>query len=227
MENRELVAFVLGKPDLGIVELQLEAVRRRRGVVARLVALRLAVAEQDETASFVRHLALGVRDERFAHVGGNHHQTVRSIACSTSSFSQKSAERYFQPASARIATTTPSSSSSASFRATCPTAPADTPAKMPSSSSSRRTSCTDSSFVTSTLRSSFETSRIGGTYPSSSERRPMTGSPGSGSAAATTMSGNVSRRRPPVPISVPPVPSPATTTSTRSSASAISAPVPS
>src|SRR3954465_13546470 len=153
MENRELVALVLGKPDLGIVELQLEAVRRRRGVVARLVALRLAVAEQDETASFVRHLALGVRDERFAHVGGNYHQSVRSIACSTSSVSQKSAERYFQPASARIVTTTPSSSSPASLHATCTAAPAETPAKVPSRSSSACTAATGSAFDTSSFRS--------------------------------------------------------------------------
>src|SRR5207247_665295 len=128
-----------------------------------LVARRSAAAQEHEPARLVRRLSLGVLDELGAHPGRNHHQTVRSIACSTSSASQKSADRYFQPPSARIATTTPSSSSPASLRATWPTAPAETPAKIPSSSSRRRTSRTDSSFDTSTFRSSFETSRIGGT----------------------------------------------------------------
>ena len=82
---------------------------------------------------------------------------------STSAASQKSALRYFQPASASTQTTTPSSSSAASVRATCTTAPAETPAKIPSRSRSARTARTDSSFETSTFRSSFETSRIGGT----------------------------------------------------------------
>src|SRR5712691_1697724 len=163
VEDGEVVTLVLREPDLGIVELELEPVRRRSRVAARLVPLGPGVAQEDEPASLVRSLGLGVRDERRAHVGGNHHQTLRSIACSTSSASQKSAERYFQPPSARIATTTPPSSSAASLRATWPAAPAETPAKMPSSSSRRRTSCTDSSFETRTFRSSFETSRIGGT----------------------------------------------------------------
>src|SRR6266849_2798124 len=163
MENGELVAVVLREPDLWIVELQLEPVRRGCRVATGLVALCASVAQEHQTAGFVRRLALGVRDDRLAHVVRDHHQIVRSIAVSTSSASQKSAERYFQPPSAKIATTTPSSSSAASRRATWPTAPADTPAKMPSSSSRRRTSRTDSSFETRTFRSSFETSRIGGT----------------------------------------------------------------
>src|SRR3954452_7210595 len=163
VENGELVPVVLGVPDLGIVELQLEAVRRRCRVAPRFVAFGAAVSQQHEAAGLVRRLALRVLDERGADVRRNHHQTVRSIACSTSSASQKSADRYFQPASAKTATTTPSSSSPASLRATCPTAPAETPAKIPSSSSRRRTSRTESSFETSSLRSSFETSRIGGT----------------------------------------------------------------
>src|ERR671923_520104 len=163
MKDCELVAGVLGKPDLGVVELELEAVRRGSRVAARLVSLGSAVAQEHETAGLIRRLALRMDDERSADVARNHHQTVRSIARSTSSASQKSAERYFQPPSARIATTTPSSSSAASLRATCKTAPEETPAKIPSSSSRRRTSCTDSSFETSTFRSSFDTSRIGGT----------------------------------------------------------------
>src|SRR5438034_2552005 len=153
MEDGELVAVVLRVPDLRIVELELEAVGRRRRIAARLVALGAFVAQQHQPTRLVRRLLFRVRDQCGAHVGGNHHQTVRSIACSTSSASQKSAERYFQPPSARIATTTPSSSSPASLRATCPTAPDETPAKTPSSSSRRRTSRTDSSFDTSTFRS--------------------------------------------------------------------------
>ena len=85
---------------------------------------------------------------------------------------QKGALRYFQPPSASTQTTTPSSSSPAIFRATWSTAPDEPPAKIPSSSSSARTPSTDSSFVTSTFRSRRDTSRIGGTYPSASERRP-------------------------------------------------------
>src|SRR6185312_5158303 len=163
VKDGELVPVVLRVPDLRVVELELEAVRRRRCVLSRLVALGDAVAQQHEPARLVRRFRLRVRDERRAHVGGDHHQTVRSIASSTSSASQKSADRYFQPPSAKIATTTPSSSSRASLRATWPTAPAETPANTPSSSSKRRTSRTDSSFETSTFRSSLSTSRIGGT----------------------------------------------------------------
>ena len=43
------------------------------------------------------------------------------------------------------------------------TAPDETPAKIPSRSSSSRTLAAASAFETSSLRSSFETSRIGGT----------------------------------------------------------------
>src|SRR3954470_3227430 len=189
VEHRELVAVVLGEPQLRVRQLELESIRRRRLVRPRLVALRPPVAKEEQPARFVRRFALGVRDELCAHAAGDHHQTVCSIEASTSSASQKSADRYFQPASARTATVVDPSRSAASLRATCATAPDDTPAKMPSSSSSRLTSRTDSSFDTSTFRSSFATSRIGGTYPSSSDRSPMTGSPGSGSAAATTASG--------------------------------------
>src|SRR5437773_5404667 len=163
MEHRELVAVVFGEPELGIVELQLEAVRRRGRVPPRLVPLGPAVADQDEAARFVGRLALGVRHELCTHLVGNHHQTKRSIDPSTSSASQKSALRYFQPASARTATTTPPSRSAASFRATRTTAPDETPAKTPFSSSRRRTSRTESSLDTSTLRSSFAKSMIGGT----------------------------------------------------------------
>src|SRR5215211_2465170 len=226
MEDREVVPVVLEEPDLG-VDLELEAVGRGGAVAAGHVALGASVAEEQQPARLVRVLRARVLLERGADLRRDHHQTVRSIDVSTSAASQKSADRYFQPPSGRTQTTTASSRSAARRRATCATAPDETPAKMPSSSSRRRIASTDSSFETSTFRSSFATSRIGGTYPSSSERSPITGSPGSGSAAATTTPGQRSRRRAPVPISVPPVPRPATSTSTRSRASTISAPVPS
>src|SRR6266536_568773 len=213
VEDGQLVAVVLGEPHLRVVELELEAVGRGRRVTAGDVSLGDPVAKEDQPTGLVRRFSLGVSSECLPHRGGHYHQTVRSIDASTSSASQKSAERYFQPPSASTPTTTPWSSSAASLRATCTTAPEETPAKMPSSSRRRRTPATDSAFDTSTFRSSLP--------------RPITGSPGSGSAAATTTSGKLSRRRSPVPINVPPVPSPATRTSTRSSASAISAPVPS
>src|SRR5438874_69428 len=128
-----------------------------------LVALGLDVAKVDDAVRFVRRLGSRVLLERGAHLGADHHQRSASISRSTSAASQKEAERYFQPASARIATTTPSSSSAASLRATWTTAPAETPAKRPSRSSRARTPATASAFETSSFRSGFETSRIGGT----------------------------------------------------------------
>src|SRR6185312_11905005 len=107
-----------------------------------------AVVQHDEPAGLVRVLFGRMRDERRAHLLRDYHHRVRSIDSVTSCASQKSAERYFQPPSARTQTTTPSSSSSASFTATCTTAPAETPAKMPSLSSSARTAAIDSSFET-------------------------------------------------------------------------------
>src|SRR5439155_24038085 len=128
------------------------------------VAVRNAVAQDDHPARLVRLLGQRVLDERAPDGSRDYHQTVFSIDCSTSEVSQKSAERYFQPASARTQTTTPSSSSSAaSLRATWTTAPAETPPKMPSKSSSACSPATDSAFETSTFRSSFVMSRIGGT----------------------------------------------------------------
>src|SRR5215212_1189594 len=162
MEDRKPVAVVLEEPDFRI-DLELEPVGRRGEVPARLIALRLAVAEQDQAARLVRRLGAGVFFEGGADLGADHHQRSASISPSTSSASQKDAERYFQPASARIATTTPSSSSVASLRATWTTAPAETPAKRPSSASRARTPTTASPFETSSFRSSFETSRIAGT----------------------------------------------------------------
>ena len=67
------------------------------------------LAEDDETTRLVRQLGLGVVDQCSARSGEHYHQTVFSIDSSTSFASQKSAEMYFQPASASTATTTPSS----------------------------------------------------------------------------------------------------------------------
>src|SRR5262249_21138336 len=138
---------------------------RGRCVLARHVLHGDVVLEHDEPAGLVRQLRVRVRNERGANLGRDHHQIVRSMdsASSSSGASQKSAERYFQPASVRIVTITPSSISSAILRATWTTAPQEMPAKIPSRSSSARTPSTDSSFETRILRSSFVTSRIGGT----------------------------------------------------------------
>jgi len=129
MEDGELVAVVLEEPELG-AHVELEAVRRRGGVPAALVSLGDAVLEDDQPACFVRLFLARMLHHRPAHGGGHlYHQSVRSIDVATSSALQKSALRYFQPASASTQTTTPSSSSAASLTATCTTAPAETPAK--------------------------------------------------------------------------------------------------
>src|SRR5690348_5539390 len=146
------------------VEIQLEAVRRGGLVHGRDVLDGSPVLEEQQAAGLVRRLGAGMGRDRVAHRRRDYHQSVRSIEPPTSSALQKSALRYFQPPSARMQTTTaPSSSSSASFRATCTTAPPEMPAKIPSRSRRARTAATDSSFDTSTFRSSFDTSRIGGT----------------------------------------------------------------
>src|SRR5438067_6280845 len=104
------------------VEVELEAVRRRRGVLRGHIVDRAVAVEQEQAARLVRSLRARVFRDLRTDACGHYHHSVRSIAVSTSSVFQKSALRYFQPASARMHTTTPSSSSSASFRATCTTA---------------------------------------------------------------------------------------------------------
>src|SRR5262249_25489603 len=143
VEDGELVAVVLEKPALGL-DLELEAVRARGRVAGREGALGHAAAERDQAAGFVRLPPPRVLLARGADRGRDHHQTASSIARSGSAASQNGAERYFQPASARTATTTPSSSSAASLRATWITAPEETPAKTPSSSRSARSPATAS-----------------------------------------------------------------------------------
>ena len=116
VHHRELVALVLEEPDLGVRHAQLEPVRRGGVVDPRHVPLGDAVLEDEQPARLVRRVRPRRAPDRQARRVGDYHQTVRSIDSSTSSASQKSAERYFQPASARTQTTTPSSSSAASRR---------------------------------------------------------------------------------------------------------------
>src|SRR5205085_1495318 len=164
MEDGEPESLVLEEPRLGLGE-ELEPVRARGLVRPRDVALGDVVAKDEKPAGLVGPLGLGVLDERRAHLCRDYHQRRSSIVASAWSVGavQKSAERYFQPPSARTATTVPSSSSRARRRATWRTAPEETPAKMPSRSRSIRTPATESSFETRIFRSSRSTSRIGGT----------------------------------------------------------------
>src|SRR5262245_52272483 len=159
VDDRELPALVLEEPEVGI-DLQLEAVRRLGGVASGLVPVGDSVAQHEQAAALVGELPSCVLSQRLAHGRGHYHHSLLS---SISSPCQKPAERYFQPPSARMHTTTPSSSSPASRRATWSTAPLETPAKMPSRSRSACTPATASSFETRSFRSSFATSRMGGT----------------------------------------------------------------
>src|SRR3954454_5275761 len=116
-------------------------------------------------------------------------------------------DRYFQPSSQTMNTTSPSSSSLAMRTAIEAIAPDETPAKMPSSSSSFRVHTIASWLVTKIFRSSSDRSMIGGMKPSSSERRPCTGSPCIGSAGAVfTPSPRPSPRRRPVALRAAPGP---------------------
>src|SRR5258706_5807974 len=110
-------------PDARI-EVELESVRRGRLVRAAHVFDGLVAVDQQQPARFVRRFVLRMRHDFGANRGRNYHHRVLSIDVSTSSAFKKSALRYFHPASASTQTTTPSSSSAASVRATCTTAPA-------------------------------------------------------------------------------------------------------
>jgi len=94
VEDGELVAVVLEEPQLG-VDVELEAKRRLEPVSPALVADGLPIAEDDQPAGLVRRLLPCMRLERVAHGGGDHHQTLASIASSSSDSGscQKSAER--------------------------------------------------------------------------------------------------------------------------------------
>ena len=86
------------------------------------------------------------------------------------------------------------SSSAATRAAATSTAPHDGPAKMPSRKTSSRSAAIASRFETRYFASISDGSRISGMNPSSSERRPWTSSPGSGSAATIRTPGLCSRR---------------------------------
>ena len=82
----------------------------------------------------------------------------------------------------------------ASRAAATSTAPHDGPAKMPSRKTRSRSAAIASRFETRYFASSSAGSKISGMKPSSSERRPWTCSPGSGSAATIRTPGLCSRR---------------------------------
>ena len=69
---------------------------------------------------------------------------------------------YFEPPSANTHDDVSALHLARDLRATASAAPAETPAKTPSRSSSLRSAITASPLETSTLRSSWEMSRIGG-----------------------------------------------------------------
>src|ERR1700722_5239150 len=99
VEDRQLVAVVLEEPHLG-VDFELVAVGRRQLVPTPDIALGDAVAEDEQSAALVRRLGCRMCVQLGADLGGDYHQSVDSIDCSTSLASQKPAERYFQPPSA-------------------------------------------------------------------------------------------------------------------------------
>ena len=82
----------------------------------------------------------------------------------------------------------------ASRAAATSTAPHDGPPKIPSRSTRSRSAAIASRLLTRYFASSIDGSRISGTNPSSSERRPWTCSPGSGSAATIRTPGFARRR---------------------------------
>src|SRR4029434_6828276 len=122
----------------------------------------------------------------FIGIAVYHHRVSETFfSARASSGAHAWVERYFHPPSASRHTTSPRSSSDATRRPTWSTAPDEMPAKTPSRAFSRRAARTESATFTRNLRSSTDSSKIGGTNPSSSERSPYTRSPSSGSAAIT------------------------------------------
>src|SRR5690349_16270451 len=179
-----------------------------------------------------RVVRLGIRaariERRVTGAGRGYHQATPPSSASWSSpigLSYAPEDRYFHPPSGSNATIVPLDIDRATFDATARIAPDDGPAKMPSFSSSSRAVVTASRLDTTKRSSSTVGSKISGTNPSSSERRPWTASPGSGSAATIRTPGLARRRNRPTPVSVPPVPNPATNTSSSGTASRISGPV--
>ena len=200
--------------SLGI---DLVAIRRGRLVRGRLepegraAARRRRVAD-DQAAGLVRVVGPGMRDDRLADRGGqrrrrrpgmvSHRRGSPPVDAAFEGVfhvvevGRERAGREVLPAAVgeqrddRAAT----SSSSASRAAATSTAPHDGPAKIPSRNTSSRSAAMASRFETRYFASISDGSRISGTNPSSSERRPWTSSPGSGSAATIRTPGLCSRR---------------------------------
>ena len=230
MEDRELVALVLEEPVSG-VDLELEAVRRGGGVAAADVALRRRRragrrARTPRSAPPSRACASSSRAN--ARPGSPPDGSLHR-ALDVRRASQKSAERYFQPPSASTQTTTPSSSSAASAaRDVDDGAGRRRRRRCPPCRAARGAPATDSSFETSSFRSSFddvEDRRHVAVVERAQAHHRVAGKRLCGRDDDVREASRAAAR--PAPISVPPVPRPATSTSTRSSASAISAPVPS
>src|SRR5918999_3765932 len=101
-------------------------------------------------------------------------------------------ERYFQPPSQMMVTTTPSSMRAAHFTAAAMIAPDEMPANTPTSVS-RRVHSMDSRGRTMSLLSSSSNPSLsrntGGMNPSSMFFSPSTSSPAGGSTAPTSMAG--------------------------------------
>src|SRR3954465_8140870 len=174
----------------------------RRLPAQRVPALAGGTVADDDPARPVRVLAASVLDQRLDHRGGNrhgrrprrpgHHQLIPPS--SSSPISSRSrlyvpADRYFHPPSGSSTTTVPDRIWRISRAAATSTAPEDGPAKMPSRKTRSRSAASDSRLETRNFATSTSGSRISGTKPSSSERRPWTFSPGSGSAATTRTPG--------------------------------------
>src|SRR5215213_9615471 len=121
VEDRDLEALVLEEEVVGVARLELEPVRAGELVFGRQVPLGDAVPEREQAAGLIRRFGSCVLDQLVADGGRDHHQTEFSIADSTSSAAQNGADKYFQPPSARMPTTTPSPTSSASLRSSCET----------------------------------------------------------------------------------------------------------
>src|SRR4029078_12825697 len=168
----------------------------------------------------------GVAERRRA--AGAHHQLTppsRSASISSRSRVKVPALRYFQPPSGSSATIVPDVIRWASRAAATSTAPQNGPPKIPSRSTRSRSAAIASALLTRYFASSIDGSRISGTNPSSSERRPWTPSPGSGSAATIRTPGFARRRYRPTPMSGALVPTPATKTTNSGQSAMISGPV--
>src|SRR3954464_14052456 len=158
---------LVGHPSPAVIDNLLPQPLRQRSVKNR------RGAEQGARATSARRLPVALVYQRFS----------ASTDSSSRSRDQTFSDRYFQPPSASRATIVPDSICWAILPATAITPPDETPAKIPSVAVSSRRPSIASAVVTRNFPSSTDGSNTSGTYPSSSERRPCTCSPGIGSAA--------------------------------------------